>query len=295
MKKIIAMIAVISMIMGITASVNAAVLPANTLSVDVSGDNITVNATGKDFSADNVSALTIYDNGAAVANIDVADVTANNNGDFVFSVAADATGSFAVAQNKTYAIEFATVGGDTGIASYVTDRTVNVTANVLPILSMALANTSIDFSDLVVDTAKTAGSATTITVNTNADNGYSVQVSNLGLIDVTDPANSIADAAANTDLTDGNSYGYGINATIDNAGDNDFGSLVSADGTIQGNFNGTDDTKVTGMSTTDAELVSANGPVSGQVTTVSYYSKISALQTAGNYSDTITYTLTGKF
>jgi hypothetical protein len=42
-------------------------------------------------------------------------------------------------------------------------------------------------------------------------------------------------------------------------------------------------------------LSTAPGAVIGQVTTVTYKAKIDTLQETGNYTDTITYSITGAF
>ncbi|MCP4520712.1 MAG: hypothetical protein GY827_03305 [Cytophagales bacterium] len=153
---------------------------------------------------------------------------------------------------------------------------------------MKVTGGAVAFGDLVADTATTSGDTTTISVNTNAANGYIMQVANVGLID---GGNQIADAATAENLSTG--YGYGINATVSAGASID--SKSSAAGTVDAAFDGADNTDVSGMSTTPATLSTATGPVSGQDTVVTYYTRISALQETGNYTDTITYSITGSF
>jgi hypothetical protein len=74
---------------------------------------------------------------------------------------------------------------------------------------MKVTGGAVAFGDLVADTATTAGTTTTISVNTNAASGYNMQVANSGLVD---GGNEIPAATTAENLSTG--YGYGINATV---------------------------------------------------------------------------------
>lgn len=281
MKKIIAIISVIAMMIGLTASVNAAKLTVD--SASISGNNITVVDADQDYTGVTFDRLSIYKNGSATAVTGVNNTHAGTlaNGSFVIDASGAPANTF---DDGEFVIYFEINGSDNGTVSFSVGDTVQVSAVVLPILTMALTNANISFGDLVADTAKAGDLATTITVNTNAASGYAVQVANAGL---SDGSNSIADAGNNVDLT--SVYGYGINASAVN------GDAGSAAASIDSKYVGVDNTNVSGMSTTAGNLVSANGPVASQVTTVNYHTRVSALQEAGNYSDTVTFTITGSF
>lgn len=279
-KKIVSLTALMGLLL--TLNVNAAALTID--SVALSGTNLTVTDADKDFTGDVVTTLRVTDQDAAtVAGIDVSDVT-EANGSFV--VADAALGTLA---NGVYSVSYITTSGDFSSATFTVGNAdqIVVTANVLPILSMKVTGGAVAFGDLTADTVATAGTNTTITVNTNAANGYTMQVANTGLVD---GSNTIPAAAANENLTTG--YGYGINASV-NAGAT-IDTKASAAATIAAAFVGTDNTNVSGMGGAQT-LTSSTGPVSAQDTTVRYHTRISALQETGNYSDTITYSLTGSF
>lgn len=267
-------------------NVNAAALNVDSVVYDDGADTITVTDAGTDFTGDLITTLRVTDSSAAtVAGVDVADVT-EANGSFTVLDAVNLNGL----ATGIYAVSFVTAGGDFGSATFSVGNAdqIQVTANVLPILSMNITGGAVAFGDLVADTPATAGTQTTIAVNTNAANGYTIQVANLGLLD---GANQIPDAGANENLTTG--YGFGVNASVDAGATIDL--KTSAAATIAAAYVGADNTNVSGMSTTPATIASATGPVATQTTTVTYHTRVSALQETGNYTDTITYSITGSF
>jgi hypothetical protein len=283
-KKALATIAMLSILGGLALNVNAAAIDVDSVTYDDGTDTITVTDAGKDYTGDVLTTFRLTDeDGATVAGITVTDVTEANGSFTATNVAIDGL------TDGVYSIAFVTTNGDFSSAIFVVGNAneVQVTANVLPILTMKLTGGAVAFGDLVADTATTAGTQTSIAINTNAANGYTLQVANVGLIDGT---NQIPDASTDEDLASG--YGYGINATI-NAGAT-IDAKASATGTVDGDFDGAAQV-VTGMSTTPATLASSTGPVSAQSTTVSYHTRISALQETGNYTDTIIYSLSGSF
>jgi hypothetical protein len=155
---------------------------------------------------------------------------------------------------------------------------------------MKLTGGAVAFGDLVADTAKTAATQTAVEVDTNAANGYTLQISNSanGLYNGSD---SIPAAGTKEDLSSG--YGYGVNATVDAGATID--SVASATATVNATLFDGGTQIASGMSSTPATLSSSTGPVANQTTTVSYHTRISALQATGNYTDTITYSLSGSF
>lgn len=284
-KKALATIAMLGVLGGLAFNVNAAAITVDSVSYNGT-DTITVTDAGKDYTGDVLTTFRVTDqDGATVAGIDVSDVT-EANGSFTVDVTAE-SGTLNVA--GVYSIAFITTNGDFSSATFVTGNAneVQVTANVLPILTMKLTGGAVAFGDLVADTAATAGTQTAIEVDTNAANGYTLQVAST---DFVDGANQIPHAGVDEDLSSG--YGYGINATVDAGATID--SVASATATVDANFDGGAQI-VTGMSSTPATLTSSTGPVANQTTTVSYHARISALQETGNYTATTTYSLTGSF
>lgn len=268
----------------LTLSVDAASV---TSTASITGNTITVTAS-PDFIGDIVSTLRVTDkDGNQVAGIDKADITPG-----IGSFTVDVTAEAAALTSGIFNISFITTAWAFSSAIFVTDNQnqVQVTANVLPILSMKIDGAAIAFGDLVADTAATATVNTAITVNTNAANGYTMQVANTGL---KDGAKEIEAATAGENISTGSGYGYGINATVD-AGVSE-GGKSSAAGSIATGFVGTDSTSVSGLSSSASTVSSSTGPVSTQVTTIKYHARISALQETGNYTDTVTYSLTSSF
>jgi large repetitive protein len=167
--------------------------------------------------------------------------------------------------------------GDSGASLiYVAgSNAVNVTATVVPTLSMSLNTLTMALGNLNSSTYQTA--AATLTVSTNAIGGATAAMASTGLksatreIGVTD-IHATAQTAA-TDYykvsTNGTPVFTDANDALDNAG-------------------GTDMLATQNVYTTGA-------PVSGATTTVTVGSKIDATTEAGNYADTLTFTVTGSF
>lgn len=286
-KKALATIAMLSVLGGFAFNVNAAAINVDSVVYDDGTDTITVTDADKDFSTDVLTTFRVTDqDGSTVAGIDVSDVTEANGSFTATNVAIDGLA------DGIYSIAFVTTNGDFSSEIFVVGNAneVTVTANVLPILTMKLTGGAVAFGDLVADTATTSANTTDIEVDTNAANGYTLQVANSanGLYNGT---TSIAAAGTKEDLSSG--YGYGINATVDAGATID--SVASATATINTTLFDGGAQIASGMSSTPATLTSSTGPVANQTTTVSYHTRISALQETGNYTDTVTYSLSGSF
>jgi hypothetical protein len=91
----------------------------------------------------------------------------------------------------------------------------------------------------------------------------------------------ILPTAANTDLTNIANYWYGSNASI------------AGLWTIAARYVGANNTNVSWLNGTT--VASHTAPTGWDTVSMKYYSKISATQAAWNYTDTVTYTLTGTF
>ncbi|MDP2104187.1 MAG: hypothetical protein Q8K26_04680 [Candidatus Gracilibacteria bacterium] len=178
-----------------------------------------------------------------------------------------------------YGISVRNTDGSIGSAvTYVGNaNVVSVTASVVPTLSMNLANTTVAFGTLIPGTINTAGDTPVATVSTNATNGYILQVAsaNSGLLSGTDLITS-----ASEDLSVGGADGYGIQA-------------VGVGGTIAAPFTatGTNVGAVGGA----ANLMTKATPASGDTATITLKALANATTPAGNYADTLTFTISGSF
>lgn len=278
-QKVLSCIAILSLIAGFSANAANTALDSTAA---YSADLVTITVAGKDFSASWEEISTVKLTNSNGVDVPLVGSTTNANGSFTVDAAS--------LTKDIYAVSFVTTDGDFGSATFVVDsaNTIDVTANVLPILAMNVSGGAVSFGDLVANELKSGSVTTAVKVNTNAANGYTLQVANAGL---KDGSNEIV--AADTAWEDLNSgFGYGINASVDTGASIDV--LNSAAASIDANFNGTDGTKVAGMGGAK-NLTTAAGPVSDQTTTVNYYTRVSALQATGNYSDVITYSITGSF
>lgn len=198
-----------------------------------------------------------------------------------------------IVANTSYSVSFNTsdsagVGLDFWaiVPSNGTANQVTVSATVVPTLSMQLSNSSINFGQLIPDVAKQAWLGVSpdtpatidILVKTNGSAGYALSASNLWLKDW---VKEILPVGANADLTNGATYWYGTNASITGVG------------TVSARYVGANNTNVSGVNGTT--VASSTGPTAWDTVNMRVYSKISNVQAAGNYVDTVTYTLTGTF
>lgn len=160
---------------------------------------------------------------------------------------------------------------------------VKVTAKVLPTLNMELSAESIDLGNLVANTASTG--SLFIEVGTNAKSGVSITArSSSGWLTKTDD-NSIQ---LNDQTTDGvaESYKFGSTPnTVDDSSALTFAATWLSDIEVNNN-------------TTEHQIYSTNKPeATNLVDDLEFV--VSATSTnetpAGNYEDTITFTVTGNF
>lgn len=167
---------------------------------------------------------------------------------------------------------------------------VGVSAIIGQTLTFGLSTNSTDFGTLSSGSINTSTPNITLTISTNAANGFSIVVKdegdgvNPGLYKSTAPTKLIASSTAT--LVAG-TEGYGIQAATTGAGS---GATVTLATTY--NKSGND---VGGLNRTDTSLASATGPVSGREVVITHKAAISGMTLAGSYADTITYTCTGNF
>jgi len=210
-KKELTTLAMLSVLGGLALNVNAAA-QTSTSSFD-NVNTITVTVAGvADFQADVLTSLKVTNqDGTALTNVDVADVT--ENADTTFTVS---TSNHGVLSTGIYSVSFVTTAGKFGSSIFVVGNAneVTVTANVLPILTMKV-NGGAAFGDLVAGTIATA-TTTAITVNTNASAGYQLSVSNSvnGLNKGSNAAKDVIAAVAGNSTDLASNFGYGIQATV---------------------------------------------------------------------------------
>lgn len=166
---------------------------------------------------------------------------------------------------------------------------VTVTASVLPILSMAIANTVIDLGNLTPAAINDSATDTTLTVATNATNGYIVSASATNFTDGTHtiPFRTRAAQAAGT-----SGFSIDVDSVTQAAGTSTVGATAGLAGASTfAVANGS-----ASFAGASAGLgASVAGTTTGDIINVNYAGAVSTLQEAGNYSTTVTYTVTGAF
>jgi hypothetical protein len=205
------------------------------------------------------------------------------------------------AQNGTDGVITLTGGGgytDTGSVAVeiVADNDVTVNATVDPRITCAFTGLTTTFASLTGPVA-TSDTNTTITVSTNAANGFNISVrdagngSNPGLYKSSSPTYLIGSADGSPTFSD--------TATLTNDVDG-FGIQGSTSGgsgatvTIAARYNQTSN-DVGGLELTPITLASATGAVASRVVTIVHKAAVSGLAAAGAYTDTLTYVCTGIF
>lgn len=185
-----------------------------------------------------------------------------------------------------------TAAGDTGKIAVVIvdDDQVQLTGTVDPSITFSLSANSSAFGTLPVGSIDTSSPNITLTVGTNAENGYTISVQDQG--NSTNPGfyNSsatylIGSANATFDDTDtlvGGVEGYGIQAS-------------SAGATIAARYDQSGDT-VGGFEITATTLASYGTTMTANHTiTIVHKAAIATFTAAGSYNDIITYIATGNF
>ena len=150
---------------------------------------------------------------------------------------------------------------------------VNVTATVVPTLSLVLATTNANLGVLTPGVFSAAPVNVNLTYSTNASNGLVVTMDSTGLKDTV--------------------VGQEINAT-------QFAAQADADGLYTvATAAGANAATVTGASpavaATQNVVPTTGGPVNAGVMNVKVGAQVTNVTKAGNYSDTLTFTVTGTF
>lgn len=272
-KKVVAgasAIAILTMNM-INFTANAAAL--NDAAWAVAVDDITITKAGA-FAGSATCTTMVSANGGAPASrvCAVTDANVLTITDPDGSVDGWVTAGFYVITFNTNDGVFGSVTVDTGTYNDVT-----VTATVAPILTMSLSETALTLWTLTTGTYSTDNIIAT--VSTNALAGADVTMASVWLKDtVIDREIWVTDIAANpqtaaTDYYKATTNGAPVLTDVNDGLANAGGTDVVASQVV---YNGT-------------------WPVNAQATTITVGSKIWATTEAGNYSDTLTFTVTGSF
>lgn len=167
---------------------------------------------------------------------------------------------------------------------------VTVTASVLPVLSLTIANSVIDLWNLTSTAIKDSDTDTVLTVATNAADWYvvSASASNFAFWAYTIPFVSRSAQLAWTS-------GFSIDVASVSQWTAGTSTVAST------SWEATASTFVVANSSASFAGASASIPTStkwttnGDVINVNYAGSVSAVQEAGTYSTTVTYTVTGNF
>lgn len=168
-------------------------------------------------------------------------------------------------------------------------NTVSVSATVEPILTMSLTWTTIDFWSLTPETLYTWW--TTVTVSTNATDWYVLQVANLTWWMLSVAWDMIPAVTTAEDLSGWFWYGLRVASVLDwDTVDSVASSAVTADAAFDQVAN-----TFSPMANSAANLATSVWPNQNSKVVVEYWVRISTMQTAGNYSDTVTYTVSATY
>jgi len=188
-----------------------------------------------------------------------------------------------------------TFGGSGSLAlEIVADNDVTINATVVSRITCTFSGLTTTFSALAGPVA-TADTNTTITVSTNAEDGFNLSVYDQG--NGTNPG--LYKGSGTTYLIGSADGSFADTATLQTDVDG-FGIQGSTSGgsgaavTIAARYNQTGNA-VGGFERTATTLASASAPVASRLVTVVYKAAVSGLAPAGTYSDTATYVCTGIF
>lgn len=252
-------------------TVNAAGLTVASTAYDDGTDTITVTVSGKDFSADNLVSWTVRTSGGTQVSAGTSTEVTEANGSFVIT---DAT-NFNNLSADTYSVAFSTVAWDIGgaIVNVGNDNQVVVTATVAPTLSFSLSSNTISLGTLNTDGSTYTEGNITSTVATNAQGGAVVTFDATGLADrsaaVLKSIGSLQAATTTLTAEANDAYKFAIDAAV-TGGSTNIGQTGNA-------------------------VTSVSGP-SAPVNAVVHIGAVAGATTeAGNYTDTLTFNVTGTF
>lgn len=175
---------------------------------------------------------------------------------------------------------------DTGVVASSTAGQITVSANVDEMLTFTLAASTVDLGSLT--SSSTGKGTSSMTVATNATNGYSVNYSGTTLTSGTNTITALSSPTASTM----NSKQFGINLMSNTTPA--VGSNVSGAGTgaVAAGYNTANQFKFVPA----GEVVAASAtPTNSNTFTTSYIANIDDVTAAGAYSTNVTYVATANF
>ena len=170
-RRILSLLSVFALVFAMIVPAVRAETLEGTATID--GDTITVTATGHNFSEDGITTLRIIGSDwNNLDNVSSDDVDENEDDDSFDIDVSDAD----IDDDKIYSISFATEGWESGYALLYQDaNVVEVSATVLPVLTMTVEGGDINFGNLDIGQWNEADTQTTVSVNSNASDGFVVQ------------------------------------------------------------------------------------------------------------------------
>ncbi len=192
---------------------------------------------------------------------------------------------------QTYVLSVSAAGDSGSFALVIiADDQVLITATVDPSITFTVSATSSAFGSIPVGSVDTSSPNITLTVGTNAENGYAITVQdegsgvNPGLYNSS--ASTIIGSADSSYIDEatlsGGTEGYGIQGS-------------SAQSTIAARYDKSGN-NVGGLERTATGLASfGTGTTSDHSITITHKAAISSSTKAGSYNDTLTYIATGNF
>ncbi len=269
LKKLVAGASIVALVLTNLAFTNAAV-PTAVINID---DDIVI-TDARFLSSQDEDDLTVYLNTIAVA---VGDLTL-------------AYGSLTIAWTFTsasvYNVSYIHNDGTTNFAwavvvNWADAHEVTVTATVLPILSMTLTNTALDFGELSVDSLNTTTQSTTVTASTNATDGFQISLASQYAALESENWDRIEYSSAGTEDATNNTdqfYRFAL-ANANNV------TLVDNNGYAN-----------IALAATPVVIANTwNNPVTWANFTVQPQAWITTNTAAWNYSDTLTFSITWTF
>ena len=243
--------------------------------VDLSGNHITAITIG------GVSEFAqVTDNGDLNGLITVTSIASDpvGNAPIVFTL------NSALSANAAYTVSYFDSAGNFGAGSvnFGTANTVTLTATVPPVLTMAVADTSV-LGPVSTSSVTSAAGSTTVTVGTNAASGYTLKAVS-STSDVNMPivaAHDIDNSTNHGFAAYGFSFVKGTSAGALTAGAGFDGSGLSTNATLP--------------LSPIATIATESKPTANDVVTVKYQAAAAPDTPAGVYTLTTTYTVTGSF
>ncbi len=191
-----------------------------------------------------------------------------------------------------------TIDSTTYATAVVSDDQIVVSATVPALLNFALSGNTDSFSSDLSSSSVISTSGRTVTIGTNAQDGWIAWVKSLnaGLTSAT--ASSTINTAGSvdnspTDLASNTGYVLDVDITTDSG--TGTGTVTQASG-YGAEYNGTNSTSGGTLSSTFQPIAASDGTTDGDVLTLTERAKVSAIQAAaGDYTDTLTVVAAGRF